>query len=158
MIKIIAVGKIKEKFYEDAIAEYAKRLSAYVRLNIVQVADEKCPETISDRQAEQIRTKEGERILKNIKDSDYVVTLEILGKQMPSEDFAAFINNLEITGHPDITFVIGGSIGLAPEVSARADYKLSFSKMTFPHQLMRVVLCEQIYRANKIKKNEPYHK
>ena len=158
MIKIIAVGKIKEKFYEDAIAEYAKRLSAYVKLNIIQVADEKCPENLSDKQAETVRGKEGERILKNIKDNEYVVTLEILGKQMTSEGLSEFITDLEVSGHPDITFVIGGSIGLAKEVSQRADFKLSFSKMTFPHQLMRVVLLEQIYRAIKIARGEPYHK
>lgn len=158
MIRIIAVGRIKERFFEDAIAEYTKRLSAYTRLNIIEVADEKCPENISGRQADQIRSKEAERILKAIRDTDYVITLEILGKSMNSEAFAETISNLTAHGHPDITFVIGGSIGLGKEVSERADMKLSFSDMTFPHQLMRVILLEQIYRALRIIRNEPYHK
>lgn len=158
MIKIIAVGKIKEKFTEDAVAEYAKRLSAFVRLNIIQVADEKCPETLSDNEARIVKNKEGERILKSIRDNEYVVTLEIGGKQMSSEELSAFISHLEVSGHPDITFVIGGSLGLSDEVMKRSDYALSFSKMTFPHQLMRVILLEQIYRAYKIARGEPYHK
>ena len=158
MIRIIAVGKIKEKFYEDAMAEYAKRLSAYVKLGIIQVADEKCPESLSLKQEELVMEKEGERILKNIRDNDYVVTLEINGTQKSSEDFADLIHSLEVSGHPDITFVIGGSLGLSAEVRKRSDMALSFSKMTFPHQLMRVVLMEQIYRAYKINRGEPYHK
>lgn len=158
MIKIIAVGKIKEDFYEKAIAEYLKRLSAYVKVNVIQVADEKCGEWISEKEADIVRHKEAERILKNIKDTDYVITLEIKGKETDSEGFAKFINSLNLKGCSDIAFVIGGSIGLSTEVSKRADHKLSFSKMTFPHQLMRVILLEQIYRAYKIIKNEPYHK
>lgn len=158
MIKIIAVGKIKEKFYEDAVAEYAKRLSAYVKLNIIQVADEKCPENLSEKQEEIVKQKEGERILKNIKDTDHVVTLEICGKRKTSEGFAKLIRSLEVSGQSDMTFVIGGSLGLSDEVKKRSDTALSFSDMTFPHQLMRVVLLEQIYRAYKINRNEPYHK
>ena len=158
MIRIIAVGKIKERFYEDAMAEYAKRLSAYLKLDIVQVADEKCPENLSRRQEELVMEKEGERILKNIRENDYVVTLEIDGTQKSSEDFAGFIRSLEVSGRSDITFVIGGSLGLSEEVKKRSDFALSFSKMTFPHQLMRVVLIEQIYRAVKINRGEPYHK
>lgn len=158
MIRIIAVGRIKERFFEDAIAEYTKRLSAYTKLDIVEVADEKCPENISEKQAEQIRSKEGARILKNIKDSDYVITLEIKGSMLDSEGLSERLDSLMTQGHPDITFVIGGSIGLAQEVSRRADMKLSFSKMTFPHQLMRVILLEQIYRSFRIMRNEPYHK
>jgi len=158
LIKIIAVGRIKEKFYEDAVAEYAKRLSAYTKLKIEEVADEKCPERISEKEAEQIKYREGSRILKHIRDDEYVVTLEIAGKPMPSEDFSRFIRSREMSGRPDITFVIGGSIGLSTEVSARADMKLSFSEMTFPHQLMRVILTEQIYRAYRIMRGEPYHK
>ena len=158
MIKIIAVGKIKEKFYEDAVAEYAKRLSAYVKLGIVQVADEKCPENLSVRQEEQVLEKEGERILKNIRENDYVVTLEINGIRKSSEAFAGFIHDLEVSGRSDITFVIGGSLGLSEDVKKRSEFALSFSDMTFPHQLMRVVLLEQIYRAYKINRGEPYHK
>ena len=150
MIKIIAVGKIKEDFYTKAIEEYSKRLGAYTKIAIVQVPDEKC----DDRTKE----KEAEGILKNIKDSEYVITLEIKGKKLTSEGLADFINKLEIDGHSDITFVIGGSLGLHESVSKRADFKLSFSDMTFPHQLMRVILLEQIYRSFKIIKHEPYHK
>lgn len=158
MIRIIAVGKIKEKFYEDAVAEYAKRLLAFVKLEIVRVADEKCPENLSLKQEKAVMAKEGERILKNIRDNDYVVTLEIDGTQKSSEELAGFIHSLEVSGRSDITFVIGGSLGLSDEVKKRSDFALSFSKMTFPHQLMSVVLLEQIYRAYKINRGEPYHK
>lgn len=158
MIRIIAVGKIKEKFFEDAIAEYAKRLSAYVRLDMVQVTDEKCPENLSEKQEEQVKDKEGERILRNIREGDFVITLEIRGKQMDSEELSGFISSLEVSGRSDIVFVIGGSLGLSGAVLKRSDHALSFSKMTFPHQLMRVVLLEQIYRAYKIARGEPYHK
>lgn len=150
MIKIIAVGKIKEDFYTKAIEEYVKRLSGYTKLTIVQVPDEKCDEKTKD--------KEAINILKNIKDSEYVITLEIKGKKMSSEQLADFISTLETHGKSEITFIIGGSLGLSEEVSKRADFKLSFSDMTFPHQLMRVILLEQIYRSFKIIKNEPYHK
>ena len=149
MIRIIAVGKIKEAYLTDAIREYTKRLSAYTNLEIVQVQDESTG---------QIKKKEAEKILKNIRDDDYVITLEIEGKQMSSEGLSEFIQNLETSGRSNIVFVIGGSIGLDENVSARSNYKLSFSKMTFPHQLMRVILLEQIYRAYKIMKGEPYHK
>lgn len=158
MIKIIAVGKLKEKFYEDAVAEYARRLLGFTKLNIIQVADEKCPENYSEKQAEKVRQEEGERILKNIKDNDCVVTLEIKGKRMDSVAFSSFIQRLETETRGDIVFVIGGSTGLSPSVSARANYKLSFSDMTFPHQLMRVILLEQIYRGYKIMHGQPYHK
>ena len=158
MIRIIAVGKIKESYLTAAIQEYSKRLSAYTNLEIIQVQDEKCGERISDKEADQVRRREGERILKNIKDNDYVITLEIGGRQMSSEELSGFIGNLESSGRSNIVFVIGGSIGLHSDVSARSDYRLSFSKMTFPHQLMRVILLEQIYRAYKIMKGEPYHK
>jgi len=158
MIKIIAVGRIKEKFYEDAVAEYAKRLLAFVKLEIVRVADEKCPENLSLKQEQIVLEKEGARILKNIRENDYVVTLEIEGAQKSSEELAHFIHSLEVSGRSDITFVIGGSLGLSDEVKKRSDFALSFSKMTFPHQLMSVVLLEQIYRAYKINRGEPYHK
>ena len=158
MIRIIAVGKIKEAYLTDALQEYTKRLSAYTNLEIIQVQDEKCGERLSEKEADQVKKKEGERILKYIKDTDYVITLEIEGRQMTSEELSGFIEGLETGGRSNIDFVIGGSIGLHRDVSARSDYRLSFSKMTFPHQLMRVILLEQIYRAYKIMKGEPYHK
>ncbi len=158
MIRIISVGKIKEKFYEDAVSEYAKRLSAYTKLDFFQVDDEKCPENLSEKEAEAVREKEGERILAGIKDRDFDITLEIKGKALTSEEFSKTIEDLQITGHSNITFVIGGSIGLAGSVLKRSDMSLSFSAFTFPHQLMKVILLEQIYRAFKIMKDEPYHK
>ncbi len=149
-ITVACVGKIKEKYFTDAINEYSKRLSRYVKLKIAEVTDEKAPESMSEAQAEQVKEIEGERLLKVIDDS-FVVALAINGKKMTSEAFSDFISS-------HITFVIGGSLGLSDKVLERADYKLSFSDMTFPHQLMRVVLLEQIYRAYRIMKNEPYHK
>lgn len=157
-ISILAVGKIKEKYLKDAIAEYSKRLSKYCKLEIIEVADEKTPDNASEVVEEQIRAKEGERLLKYIKDGAYVITLEINGKQLTSEQFADKIETLGIQGTSHIIFVIGGSIGLGQEVLARSAYALSFSKMTFPHQLMRVVLLEQIYRSYRIINGEPYHK
>ena len=147
---IITVGKIKEKYLRDAIAEYAKRLSRYCKLEIIEVADEKTPDQASETVEEQIRDKEGERILKYIRDDMYVVTLEINGKMLSSEELADKINMLGIQGQSSVAFVIGGSIGLGREVLKRSDYALSFSKMTFPHQLMRVILLEQVYRSYRI--------
>mgnify|MGYP002622401511 CR=1 FL=1 len=158
MIKIIAVGKIKEKYLSDAVNEYSKRINAYTRLNIIQVNDESCPERASGSVMEQVKMREGQRILDNISDKDYVITLEIKGRKLSSEHFAEHMESLRVEGRSDVAFVIGGSLGLSPEVSARADFKLSFSDMTFPHQLMRVILLEQIYRSYKIARNEPYHK
>lgn len=158
MIKIVAVGKIKEKFFSDAIAEYSKRLGAYTKLQIIQVPDEKCPDAAPEAILLQIKSREGRHILENLADKDYVITLEINGRKLSSEALANHMQMLRNTGHSDIAFVIGGSLGLSQEVSARADYKLSFSDMTFPHQLMRVILLEQIYRSFKISRNEPYHK
>ena len=157
-ITIITVGKIKEKYLRDAIAEYAKRLSRYCKLEIVEVADEKTPDQASETVEEQIRDKEGERILKYIRDDMYVITLEIGGKMLSSEELADKINMLGIRGQSSVAFVIGGSIGLGREVLKRSDYALSFSKMTFPHQLMRVILLEQVYRSYRIINGEPYHK
>lgn len=156
-ITVACVGKIKEKYFTDAINEYSKRLSRYVKLNIAEVTDEKAPESMSEAQAEQVKEIEGERLLKVIDDS-FVVALAINGKKMTSEAFSDFISNNMVKGISHITFVIGGSLGLSDKILERADYKLSFSDMTFPHQLMRVVLLEQIYRAYRIMKNEPYHK
>ena len=157
-ITVLTVGKIKEKFYTAAIDEYSKRLSRYCKLNIIQVADEKTIENSTEKEMDIIKAKEGERILKNIPDDAFVITLEINGKMLDSEELADKINKLGIMGESHIVFVIGGSLGLDQDVSKRANFKLSFSKMTFPHQLMRVILLEQIYRSYRIINNEPYHK
>ena len=157
-ITVITVGKIKEKYLRDAIAEYTKRLSRYCKLEIIEVADEKTPDQAGETVEEQIRDKEGERILKHIRDDMYVITLEIGGKMVSSEELADKINMLGIRGQSSVAFVIGGSIGLGREVLKRSDYALSFSKMTFPHQLMRVILLEQVYRSYRIINREPYHK
>ena len=154
-INVVCVGKIKEKFYTQAVEEYSKRLSRYCKLDIVELPDEKTPDNASDIVNEQIKNKEGERILSAIKDDAYVCALAIEGKML---ELSEKIERLGIEGTSNITFVIGGSLGLADAVLKRADYKLSFSRMTFPHQLMRVILLEQIYRAYRIMKNEPYHK
>ena len=155
---LITVGKIKEKYLKDAIAEYSKRLSRYCKLEIVEVADEKTPDNASDTVEDAIRDKEGERILKYIKEDAYVITLEIAGKMLTSEEMAEKIEKLGVQGNSHIIFIIGGSIGLGKEILKRSDYALSFSKMTFPHQLMRVILLEQIYRSYRIMNHEPYHK
>ena len=157
-ISIITVGKIKEKYLKDAIAEYSKRLSKYCKLEIIEVADEKTPDNASQVVEDAIRSKEAERILKYVKDDAYVVTLEINGKQLSSEELADKIDKLGVQGTSHIIFVIGGSIGLGKEVLEKSDFALSFSKMTFPHQLMRVVLLEQVYRSYRIMNGEPYHK
>lgn len=157
-ITVITVGKIKEKYLKDAIAEYTKRLSKYCKLEIVEVADEKTPDNASEVVEEQIRSKEAERILKYVKEDAYVITLEINGKQLTSEELADKIEKLGVQGTSHITFIIGGSIGLGKEVLAKSNYALSFSKMTFPHQLMRVILLEQVYRSYRIINGEPYHK
>lgn len=157
-ITVIAVGKIKEKYLKDALAEYSKRLSRYCKLEIIEVADEKTPDQASEAAEDLIRAKEGERILKHIRDDMYVITLEIEGKMLTSEEFADKIETLGVQGKSSIAFVIGGSIGLGKEVLKRSDFALSFSKMTFPHQLMRVVLLEQVYRGYRIMNGEPYHK
>lgn len=157
-ITVLAVGKIKEKFYVDAVQEYAKRLSRYCKLEIIQVADEKTAENCTDTEIDIIKNKEAQRLFKYIPEQAYVVTLEILGKQLDSVGLADKINHLGIEGTSHIVFIIGGSLGLHQSVSDRSDFKLSFSEMTFPHQLMRVVLLEQIYRSYRIINNEPYHK
>ena len=148
MIKIVCVGKIKEKFFEEAIKEYLKRLNKYTKLQIIELNDEK---------EEVALKKEAENILKHIKDNEYVITLEIEGKELSSKEFAKKIDNTLIN-HSNITFVIGGSYGLDNTVKQRSNYALSFSKLTFPHQLFRVILLEQIYRCFKIINNESYHK
>ena len=157
-ITILCVGKCKEKYMQQAVAEYVKRLSRYVKMQIIEVPDEKTPEGASTRQEEQIKEKEGKRLLEKIRSEDEVVVLAIEGEQMKSEEFAHQINQYGIRGKGNVVFVIGGSLGLSHEVMKRANQKLSFSKMTFPHQLMRVILLEQIYRSYRIIKKEPYHK
>lgn len=159
LIKIIGVGKIKEKFYREAIAEYQKRMTAYNKVEIVEVADEKAPETLSEKEIDQVKIAEGERILSKIKDDAFVVTLEINGKALDSIKFAKLIQDEMLDGFGrDMVFVIGGSNGLGANVLKRSNYRISFGKMTYPHQLMRVILMEQIYRAYRIINKEPYHK
>ena len=157
-INLIVLGKIKENYFKDAINEYKKMLKSYADLSIFEIMDEPCPENLSDKDMEKVKNVEGEKILSKIKDGAYVIALAIEGKSLDSIAFADKINNLMIDGYSNITFVIGGSLGLSDEVLKRADYKLSFSKMTFPHKLMRVILMEQIYRAFRIINNHPYHK
>lgn len=157
-ITLITVGKIKEKYLEDAIAEYSKRLNRYCKMEIIQVADEKTPDKAGELMETQIRDKEGERILSHIKDGAFVVVLAIDGTMISSEEMASWLEDLGVRGTSHIQFIIGGSLGLSRKVLNRADYKLSFSKMTFPHQLMRVILLEQIYRSYRIVAGEPYHK
>ena len=157
-ITICCVGKVKEKFYCQAIDVYSKRLSRYCKLEVKEVADEKTPDNASDTVNDIIKAKEGERLLSCIKDEAYVIALAIDGKMLDSVQLSQKIDNLGISGKSDIVFVIGGSLGLDKRVLDRADFKLSFSPMTFPHQLMRVILLEQIYRSYRIMKNEPYHK
>ena len=157
-ITLITVGKIKERFFEDAIAEYSKRLSRYCRLEVIQVADEKTPDGASEAQERQIKEKEGSRILAQIKDGTYVIALAVQGTMLSSEQLASKLNKLGVDGQSQIVLIIGGSLGLSDEVLKRADYHLSFSPMTFPHQLMRVILLEQIYRSYRIISGEPYHK
>ena len=157
-ISIACVGKIKEKFYRDAVSEYEKRLSRYCKLEFIEVTDEKTPEGAGAALEEQIREKEGRRRLEKIREDAFVCTLEIEGKRLTSEGFADWMEELTIRGKSHIVFVIGGSLGLHESVCRRADISLSFSDMTFPHQLMRVILVEQIYRAFRIIQGAPYHK
>lgn len=157
-ITVLTVGKIKEKFYRDAIDEYAKRLSKYASVSIVEVSDEKTKENLSDTELLQILNTEGNKLLSKIPDNAYVIALDILGKKLDSVGFSRFMEERMNTGDSHLVFVIGGSLGLSDEVKNRANYKISFSDMTFPHQLMRVILLEQVYRGFRIMRNEPYHK
>ena len=157
-ITCLTVGKVKEKFYTQAIAEFVKRLGKYVKLEIKEVPDEKTPDKAGEKLEEQIKNMEGLRLLKHIRDTDYVIALAIEGEMPDSVQLAGRIEQLGVGGISHIVFVIGGSLGLSSEVLRRADYKLSFSRMTFPHQLMRVILLEQIYRSYRIINGEPYHK
>ena len=157
-INIIAVGKTKEKYIQEGIKEFSKRLSRYCNLKIIEVGDEKAPEKLSDKEMEAIKEKEGLKILSKIPQNSFIISLEIQGIEISSEDLSKKMEDIMVGGTNDITFLIGGSLGLSNEVRNRSDFKLSFSKMTFPHQLMRLILLEQVYRAWKIMKNEPYHK
>ncbi|SFF64905.1 23S rRNA (pseudouridine1915-N3)-methyltransferase [Halobacillus alkaliphilus] len=157
-ISIVTVGKLKEKYLKHGIEEYVKRLGPYAKVDIIEVPDEKAPENLSEAQMEEVKQKEGERILSKISQETYVMTLEIEAKQLTSEKLASHMDSLATYGKSKVAFVIGGSLGLSEEVLKRSDFSLSFSKMTFPHQLMRLMLVEQVYRAFKIMKGEPYHK
>jgi 23S rRNA (pseudouridine1915-N3)-methyltransferase len=157
-IKIITVGKLKEKYLKDGIAEYSKRITKFSKIEMIEVPDEKAPDQLSDAQVEQVKNKEGERILSKIKDNEFLITLEIKGKMITSEELAKQISTWQVNGKSTLVFVIGGSNGLSKAVLDRSNYALSFSKMTFPHQLMKLVMLEQIYRAFKINNNESYHK
>lgn len=157
-ITILCVGKIKERFYRDAVDEYVKRLSRYAAVKIVEVADEKTPDEASQKEEALILEREGERLLKTIPEDGYVTALAIDGKKYDSVKLSGHLSDLMVSGSSHLVYVIGGSLGLSPRVLARADEKLSFSDLTFPHQLMRVILLEQIYRSFRIMKGEPYHK
>ena len=157
-IKIIAVGKLKDKYLKQGIAEYEKRLGKYCKFEIIEVPDEKAPENLSELEMIQVKEKEGQKILAKISDNDYVFALAIQGKEITSEGFANQIDQLSTRGTSSFTFVIGGSLGLSDEVMKRSDAQISFGRLTYPHQLMRLILTEQVYRAFRIIKGEPYHK
>jgi 23S rRNA (pseudouridine1915-N3)-methyltransferase len=157
-ITIISVGKLKEKYLKQGIEEYLKRLTAYAKVDIIEVADEKAPENMSEAEMVEVKRKEGERILSHVGQDTYVITLEINGKMLTSEQLAAKMDELATYGKSKLAFVIGGSLGISEEVQKRSDYALSFSKMTFPHQVMRLILLEQVYRGFRINRGEPYHK
>lgn len=158
MIKLLAVGKIKDKAMDALLKEYTKRLGAFTKIEIVEVADEQAPQHNSAAQNELVKQKEGERILAKIKEQDYVILLDLHGKMMTSEQFAAHLEQVQTYQSSDITFVIGGSLGLSPALIARASYRWKLSDLTFPHQLVRVLALEQIYRAFMIHHHMPYHK
>ncbi|MCM3398129.1 23S rRNA (pseudouridine(1915)-N(3))-methyltransferase RlmH [Oceanobacillus profundus] len=157
-ISIFSVGKLKEKYLKQGIQEYLKRLGAYAKVDVIEVADEKAPESMSEAEMLEVKRKEGERILSQIAPDTYVITLEINGKMLSSEQLAAKMDELATYGKSKIVFVIGGSLGISDDVQKRSDLALSFSKMTFPHQLMRLILLEQVYRGFRINRGEPYHK
>ena len=157
-IKIICVGKLNEKYLKDGIDEYVKRLKRFANVEIIELSDEKIPENPSFGECEKIKTVEGEKILSKISGNEYIISLCIEGKILSSEEFAKKVSDILVSGNNTISFVIGGSLGLSDEVKNMSDFRLSFSKMTFPHQLMRLILCEQTYRAFKINSNEQYHK
>ena len=157
-IKIVTVGKLKEKYLKDGIAEYTKRLGRFTKVEMVELPDEKTPDRASDLENQQILEKEGNRILAKVGDREYVIALAIEGQQCPSEKFSQTLEEVTVRGYSEITFVIGGSLGLSPAVKKRANLLMSFGKLTLPHQLMKLVLIEQIYRAFMIQQGSPYHK
>ncbi|MQR26075.1 23S rRNA (pseudouridine(1915)-N(3))-methyltransferase RlmH [Leuconostoc mesenteroides] len=157
-IKLITVGKLKEKYLTEGIAEYTKRLSRFCKVQVVELIDEKTPENASEAQNNQIMAREGERIQAKIGSRDYVIVLAIEGKQFPSEEFSQKLEAIAVNGYSDITFIIGASLGLSKSIKQRANLKMSFGLLTLPHQLMRLVLIEQIYRAFMIQQGSPYHK
>ncbi|PKM79371.1 MAG: 23S rRNA (pseudouridine(1915)-N(3))-methyltransferase RlmH [Firmicutes bacterium HGW-Firmicutes-13] len=157
-LKIIAVGKIREKYLSRGIEEYLKRLRPYARIEIIEVADEKIPDRASPAEEEVIKTKEGERVLKKLEPDSFLVVLAVEGKLLSSEELAGRLEKLAVEGQGKVTFIIGGTLGLAEDIKSRADLLLSFSTLTFPHQVMRFILLEQLYRAFKIIRGEPYHK
>ncbi|ASS73617.1 23S rRNA (pseudouridine(1915)-N(3))-methyltransferase RlmH [Tumebacillus algifaecis] len=157
-INLLAVGKLKEKYWTGAVDEYAKRLSSYCKVHVVEVPDEPTPDNASAAQEEMIKKKEADKLLAKVGERDYVIALAIEGKGLTSEDFAAHLDKMALQGYSTFTFIIGGSLGLHEDVLKRANYKLSFSKFTFPHQMVRVILLEQVYRAFRIQRGEPYHK
>ncbi|MBD9364721.1 23S rRNA (pseudouridine(1915)-N(3))-methyltransferase RlmH [Leuconostoc mesenteroides] len=157
-IKLITVGKLKEKYLTEGISEYTKRLSRFCKVQVVELIDEKTPENASEAQNNQIMAREGERIQAKIGSRDYVIVLAIEGKQFPSEEFSQKLEAIAVNGYSDITFIIGGSLGLSKAIKQRANLKMSFGLLTLPHQLMRLVLIEQIYRAFMIQQGSPYHK
>lgn len=155
---VVSVGKLKEKYWKDGVSEYEKRLSRYSKVNIIQLEDEKTPDNASEKEEFEILRKEGDRILKNIKENWFVVLLDLQGKNLSSIELADFISKKEVSGVSHICFVIGGSLGVAESVRQRSDFRWSFSNLTFPHQMVRIMLLEQIYRAMRIQRGEPYHK
>ncbi len=157
-ISLIAVGKLKEDYLERGISEYVKRLNGYGKISVIEVAEERAPDKMSPAIEKQIQRKEGERVLSQLQEGVYVIALAIHGQTLSSEQFARQLNELAVYGRSEVAFIIGGSIGLSDEVLQRADKQLSFGRMTYPHQLMRLVLIEQIYRAFKINRGETYHK
>ncbi len=157
-VRIICIGKLKEKYWTDAIAEYSKRLSRFCKLSVVELKEERLVENASPADEEKVKIEEGKSILKSLAPDSYVVALDVVGRQLSSEELASKLETLSVQGKSSIDFIIGGSLGLSDEVKKRADMRLSFSRMTFPHQMMRVILLEQIYRAFKINRGEKYHK
>lgn len=157
-INIVSVGKIKEKYIKEGIKEFSKRLSRYTSLNIIEINDEKAPENLSERDMQIVKEKEGAKIIQKLSQNSYLIALTLDGKQLSSEELSDKMQDIMLEGGSDITFVIGGSLGLSDEVVSKCKFKLSFSKMTFPHQLMRLILLEQIYRSFRIMRGEPYHK
>lgn len=157
-IKIICIGKLKERYLQDACAEYVKRLTKYCKLEILELKEEKLPEKAKEAEEEHVKEEEGKAILEKIKDSEYVITLEVLGEAISSEELSEKLDSLSLAGKSDIVFVIGGSLGLSEAVMKRSDFALSFSRMTLTHQMIRMLLLEQVYRAFKISRKETYHK